>query len=171
MPLLNYLDDEESAFAETISSEYWRLIMTDGTFEKVHHSDKRMYGPTRLLLCGFAVSTQSKFITVLEMAKLSHVPVVWVNEALAKRRLSELLDLPDGSGVGEESTLPRAIIVSGITENQLHGLMALCRKTGMKNALWAALTPTSERWAVAKLLSELQAERKALSKSSTKSAP
>ena len=26
--------------------------MTDGTFEKVQHSDKKMYGPTRLLLCG-----------------------------------------------------------------------------------------------------------------------
>ena len=27
-------------------------------------------------------------------------------------------------------------------ENQLHLLMGTCKKVGMKNALWAALTPT-----------------------------
>jgi hypothetical protein len=41
--------------------------------------------------------------------------------------------------------------------------MTLCRKTGMQQSLWAALTPTSETWPLGQLLSELQAERKALS--------
>jgi hypothetical protein len=145
-------------------------MMTEGTFEKVQHSDKKMYGPARLFLCGFAASAQSKFNTVLEMAGLKHIAVVWVGESLVGKRLSELLDLPDGSGGGEGSTLPRAIIVSGITENQLHSLMSLCRKAGMKKAFWAALTPTSETWTMDQLLAELQAERKALSKSSKKRA-
>ncbi len=80
-----------------------------------------------------------------------------------KETLSELLSLPDGTGAGTGSDLPRAVVVSGITENQLHGLMTVCRKTGMQQSLWAALTPTSETWPLAQLLSELQAERKALS--------
>lgn len=137
--------------------------MTDATFEKVQHSDNPMYGPKKLLLCGFATSAQPKFLTVRDMAGLADVPVVWVAEADATSTLSQLLDRPDGSGAGEASTLPRAIIVSGITENQLHALMTTCRRTGMQQSLWAALTPTSETWPMAQLLTELQAERRALS--------
>ena len=137
--------------------------MTDGTFEKVHHSDSRMYGTPKLLLCGFSATAQSKFEAVLKMAGLQDVGVVWANEKDGKETLATLLGLPSGTGAGRGSTLPRAIIISGITENQLHGLMTLCRKTGMQSSLWAALTPTSETWPLAKLLAELQAERRALS--------
>jgi hypothetical protein len=139
------------------------LKMTDGTFEKVQHSDSRMYGTPKLLLCGFPAQAQSKFESVLKMAGLQDVGVVWANEEDGEETLATLLGLPSGVGAGRGSTLPRAIIVSGITENQLHGLMTLCRKTGMQPSLWAALTPTSETWPLSQLLRELQAERKALS--------
>jgi len=138
--------------------------MTDGTFEKVQRSDTPMYGPRKLLLCGFPAQAQPKFSVVLEMAGLAGIAVLWANQKHASNTLAELLDLPAGSGTGADSALPRAVIVSGITQNQLHTLMAVCRKTGMKAALWAALTPTSETWMLAQLLEELQAERKALSK-------
>jgi len=138
--------------------------MTDGTFEKVNRSDNPMYGPRKLLLCGFPAQAQPKFSAVLAMAGLAGIAVLWANQQHAAKSLSELLDLPDGSGAGQDSTLSRAIIVSGITENQLHSLMAVCRKNGMKPALWAALTPTSEAWPLSHLLGELQVERKALSK-------
>jgi hypothetical protein len=42
--------------------------MTDGTFEKVQHSDNRMYGPPKLLICGFPAPAQPKFKAVLKMA-------------------------------------------------------------------------------------------------------
>ena len=138
--------------------------MTDGTFEKVQHSNSPMYGPPKLLLCGFSVAAQPKFMEVLKMAGLQEVDVVWANEENGKETLSALLSLPNGTGAGTGSALPRAIIVSGITENQLHGLMTLCRKTGMQQCLWAALTATSETWPLGQLLGELQAERRALSK-------
>jgi ornithine carbamoyltransferase len=98
------------------------------------------------------------------MAGVQDIPVVWANETHDQATLSDLLTLPDQTGADMGSTLPRAIIVSGISENQLHGLMTICRKTGMQQSLWAALTPTSETWPLAQLLTELQAERKALSK-------
>ncbi|MBR9984308.1 MAG: DUF3783 domain-containing protein [Desulfosarcina sp.] len=137
--------------------------MTDGTFEKVQHSDSRMYGDPKLLLCGFSVTAQPKFMAVLKMAGLQGVDVVWASEENGEETLAALLGLPDGAGAGTGSALPRAVIVSGITENQLHGLMTVCRKTGMQPSLWAALTPTSETWPLGQLLSELKAERKALS--------
>ena len=138
----------------------------EGTFERVEHSDEPMYGPQKLMLCGFPAPAQPKFASVLKMAGLQDVAVVWANEENAQQTLSELLDFPDGTGADKDSALPRAIIVSGITENQLHSLMTICRKSGMQQALWAALTPTSETWPLGQLLNELLAERKALSRRS-----
>jgi len=69
-------------------------------------------------------------------------------------------------GLGASSDLPRAVIVSGIQEKQLHALMALCRKTGMQPDLWAVLTPISEKWTLQALLSELQAEKRAFRRKS-----
>ncbi len=138
--------------------------MSKGTFEKVQHSDTPLFGPPKLLLCGFSAPAQPKFRSVMEMAGMDDVPVVWVNGKMGEKPLEALIELPDDSGAGEDSTLARAIVVSGITENQLHSLMALCRKSGMQNALWAVLTPTSQTWPMKDLLAELQAERGALSK-------
>jgi len=138
--------------------------MADATFEKVTISDKPLYGPEKLILCGFSAAVQPKFEAVLGMAGLQKVPLVWAQDKLLETRLSELAVLPSGAGRGESSTLPRAIIVAGITERQLQTLMAVCRKTGMQQALWATLTPTSETWLLNDLLAELAAEREALQK-------
>ena len=138
--------------------------MTDATFEKITRSDTPLYGPEKLIVCGFSAELQPKFEVVLDMAGLKQVPLVWALESQQDARLSELADLPSGAGRGASSALPRAIIVAGITERQLQTLMAVCRQSGMKSALWATLTPTSETWLLKDLLAELSAEREALQK-------
>jgi len=54
--------------------------MTDAEFQKVTQSDNLLYGPRKLLLCGFPADAQSKFITLLKMIGLSEMPMVWVTE-------------------------------------------------------------------------------------------
>lgn len=142
--------------------------MTDASFEKVTRSDKLLYGPRKLLLCGFPAGAQSKFLTLLGMIGFKDAPVVWARSEDADETLADLFARPDGSGQGEASDLPRAVIMAGITENELHALMAGCRKAGMKESLWAALTPTSETWTLRDLLSELQAERAAFKRKGKK---
>jgi hypothetical protein len=134
------------------------------TFEKVTRSEKILYGPRKLLLCGFAAESRKKFNTVLDMVGLAAVPKVWVAAEQGSTPLADLLELPDGSGSEAASALPRAIIVAGITEAQLISLMSVCKKSGMQNALWAVLTPVSEKWTVSQLLTELAREREALHK-------
>ncbi len=136
--------------------------MPDARFEKVQRSDTPLYGPRKMVLCGFGRETQPKFKTVIEMAGLAGVPLVWASAADGPALLAELFDRPAGSGEGIGSALPRAIIMAGITENELHRLMNVCKRTGMRNALWAALTPTSETWPLEALLAELSAERRQL---------
>jgi len=134
------------------------------TFEKVTRSEKILYGPRKLLLCGFTAESRKKFNTVLEMVGLAAVPKVWVATEQGSTPLADLLELPDGSGSEAASALPRAIIVAGITEAQLISLMTVCKKSGMQNPLWAVLTPVSEKWTVSQLLTELAREREALQK-------
>ena len=113
--------------------------MAEAKFEKLTTSDKCLYGPCKLLLCGFPSGAQPKFRRVLDMAGLQTVPVVWVSQHQEGMLLSELCRLPDGSGAGDSSGLPRAIIVAGIREKELIRLMTVCRKTGMQQSLWATL--------------------------------
>jgi len=136
--------------------------MDHGKFEKVGRSDTALYGPRKLLLCGFAVGAQPKFRAVLKMIGFDTVPKIWVGTEQAERVLAELLTLEDEAGAGTPSALPRAVVVAGITESELIRLMTACKKTGMTNALWATLTPTSEHWTVKQLLDELATERRAM---------
>jgi hypothetical protein len=134
------------------------------TFEKVTQSQKILYGPRKLLLCGFGAESQKKFETVLGLVGLTDVPRVWVTAEQGTASLAELLELAGDSGSGASSTLPRAVIVAGITEAQLISLMTACKKSGMQQTLWAVLTPVSEKWTVEQLLAELARERDALQK-------
>ena len=140
------------------------------TFEKVTRTEKILYGPRRLLLCGFGAEARQKFESLLGMVGLADVTRVWVATEQEEARLSELLLLADGSGAEAASALPRAVIVAGITEAQLIGLMTACKKAGMQPALWAVLTPVSESWTVGQLLAELARERDAMQKRSQKRA-
>ena len=138
--------------------------MADDGFQKVDQLDNMLYGPRKLLLCGFAAEVQPKFITLLDMIGLSSIPLVWVTQDQADIHVGELVQLDDGAGTGASSELPRAIIMSGISQNELHTLMAGCRKSGMQQPLWATLTPTSESWPIQNLLKELAAEHQAMQK-------
>lgn len=136
--------------------------MVDATFEKVGLSDKPLYGSRKLLLCGFPAAAQAKFKTLLGMIGTGAVPLVWVGVQDVRETVGGLIARPDGSGEGVGSELPRAIIVAGLAENELHTLMAGCRQAGMRQPLWAVLTPTSESWPLGQLLNELAAERAAM---------
>ena len=138
--------------------------MTDAKFEKVSQTDKPLYGPRKLLLCGFSQNVQPNFNKLLELIGLSEIPKIWVTEDQADIRISELTKLEDSSGWGVSSELPRAIIMAGITQNEMHRLMTGCRKSKMKPTLWATLTPTSETWTIQSLLNELAAEHAAMQK-------
>jgi len=136
--------------------------MAEARFEKLTASETVLYGPRKLLLCGFGREAQPKFQTVLSMAGLADVPLVWAAAEDAAAIVGELFQRVDGYGAGVGSALPRAIIVAGITEKELLALMHVCKKFGMKTALWATLTPTSETWTLEVLLEELSAERRQL---------
>jgi hypothetical protein len=138
--------------------------MNQTGFDKVGDSDRSLYGPRKLLLAGFNTPAPDKFEMFLAMLRIADLPLVWIATEMAELSLGELLNAPHDSGRNKPSALPRTIVVAGITEQELHHLMAGCRQAGMKDALWAVVTPTSERWPFKELLTHLIAEREALRK-------
>ena len=141
--------------------------MSEGDFEKVSASDKPMYGPRKLLICGFSADIQPHVAKLLEILKLADVQRVWVTGEHAGSLISEVLALEDNTGWGVSSELPRAIIMCGLTQKELHILMSGSREAGMKPPLWATLTPTSETWTIRDLLRELAAEHEAMKRRKT----
>lgn len=138
--------------------------MTDGTFERVSDTDKRLYGPRKIAFCGFPARAQQAVAALLDMVALGDVETLFLADAHAEETVGALFNLPHGTGVGQDSGLPRAIIVGGVTERELQQLMGGARAARMKPPLWAVLTPISETWPLAGLLKELAAERAALGK-------
>ncbi len=138
--------------------------MSKGSFKKIQPSDTCIYGPRKLLLTGFAAGVQDRFKSLLQTLGFLDVALVWVTEDQSESIIDALVQMPDGSGIGRSSPLPRAIIVGGITEKELQHLITGCRKAGLKQVLWATLTPTSVTWPLQQLLSELAAEHAALSR-------
>jgi len=133
----------------------------DGTFQKVARTEKAMYGPRKVLVCGYRPEEQRDFLSLLDQVDLSDLPVVFLAEGQLASTLGELLALDDRSGLGQAPGGRRAVVLSGITEKELHIVISAYRSHRLPEQLWATLTPTSEGWPVSRLLDELAAEREA----------
>lgn len=125
-------------------------------------SKKRLYGPRAVLVCGYTASEQTLLLAMMERFRLANLPAIFAAGEDMDRPVGELLRLADGHGHGQDSPLPRAVVLSGVTEKELSTFMAAWKHLGLPRQNWATLTPTSETWPLMDLLSELDLERLAL---------
>jgi hypothetical protein len=141
--------------------------MTDATFEKLDASQQPLYGPRRLVLCGFDAPARKDFEKLIRVAEIEALDCLWAGEGEGGHDLKSLFDrsldsvgaatpAPDATGH------PRAVIAGGLMQKEFHLLMNLSREVGMPPTLWAVLTPVSESWTLKALLKELSAERAAM---------
>jgi hypothetical protein len=138
--------------------------MNEGTFERIERSERRLYGPRGLLICGYPPDEHAPFAEALERIGFGGRPFIFVTDGDSGKTVGEALVLGDRWGMGQASCLARAVIMSGFTQEEVHVLMSTYRKAGLPKQLWATLTPVSETWPVEKLLGELAAEEKAFKK-------
>ncbi|MBN2418918.1 MAG: DUF3783 domain-containing protein [Deltaproteobacteria bacterium] len=133
-------------------------------FSRIDKSDKRMYGPRGLLVCGYDEEERIIFLDFISKISMNDIPVIFaVNEDVGKT-LGDLFTHEHKAGITGPSELPRAVIMSGLSQNELHGLMRGYREAGFVKQIWASLTPTSEKWTLKALLIELLAEARAMHK-------
>jgi len=132
------------------------------SFKKVGESKKRLYGPRCLLVCGYAVDEREKVKQLLCEKTFDQIPVVFSTVSDREILVKTLVVRSHLSGADQPCSLDRAIIMSGVTEQELHYIMAEYKKTDLPRPMWAALTPTSENWTIAALVAELASERRAM---------
>lgn len=138
--------------------------MTQGTFTKMEQTDQPLYGPRALLVCGFSGAEQDKIKDMLEGVLLKAVSTIFATAADNDQKIGDLFARPDQSGRNEAAGPARAVILAGITEKELHRILAAYRETGLSRPLWATLTPHSESWTLSALIRELEQERAAMEK-------
>ena len=134
----------------------------DASFSRVTRSSRPLYGPRKLLICGFTPEGLTLLEKAVADADLPALPLVFARSSDLEASLQDLFSRPDRTGRGEVSRMPAAIIMAGISENELHQLIASYRSSDLPSPLWATLTPTSEAWTLRRLLEELSADRAAL---------
>lgn len=136
--------------------------MTDATFEKLDPSEQPLFGPRRLVLCGFDTAARTDFLKLIEVAEVKDIDCLWAGEGDGEIQLKALFEQPIGSPCAPAADHPRAIVAGGLLQKEFHLLMNLSREVGMPPTLWAVLTPTSATWPLNALLKELNAERAAM---------
>ena len=139
-----------------------------GNMRRVGKSSKKMYGPQKLLVCGYAGTDQQILLSLLKENGLSLISVIFAKNDDLQKTLKEILQSDGGNGHEEIVEMKRAIIMSGFTQKQLHTLMTAYRKAKLPAQHWATLTPVSENWTVSALLDELEAEAEAIKRQRNK---
>jgi hypothetical protein len=132
-------------------------------FTKIDRSDKRMYGPRGLLVCGYPLEERESFLEFVKNT-LDEITVIFGVNTDINSTLGEIFNHDHKAGMTDPSDLPRAVIMSGLSQNELHGLMGAYRSEGFVKQLWATLTPVSENWTLKSLLIELLNEAEAMRK-------
>jgi hypothetical protein len=139
--------------------------MPHSGFAKIgSNAQKRLYGPRAVLVCGYAAVEQDALLGLIERFNFPDLPALFATAADAGRTVGDVLASSAGHGRGEDSPLPRAVILSGVTEKELNTFMAAWKHLNLPAQNWATLTPTSEGWELMDLLAELDLERLALSR-------
>lgn len=136
----------------------------DATFKKVGQTEQKFFGPRKVLVCGLDKELHARFKSLIEQLELSPLPAVFVTSDARDEKLENLFDRQEDSGFEQDSDMPLAIIMAGITERELHTLVRGYREAGLPYPLWATLTPTTLSWKLSVLLKELAAEREAIRK-------
>ena len=135
--------------------------MTDASFEKLDPSEQPLYGPRRLVLCGFDTAARADFEKLMKVAEVGGLDCHWAGDSDGELLLKTLFEAPLGPPGVPAGDHPRTIVAGGLLQKELHLLMNLSREVGMPPTLWAVLTPTSAKWPLKALLKELNAERAA----------
>lgn len=140
------------------------------TFSPIGNSETRMHGSPAILASGYSAAEQQQLRQMLDSAGLTDIGLIYITAESLSMTLKALAEHPAETNAGQTAELPLAMILSGLTERELHAIMDQYRKSALPRPLWASATPTSENWTVKQLLIELLKEREAMRQAASASA-
>ena len=108
----------------------------DATFKKVTRDDAPMYGPRKLIVCGLTPEQQQQFSEIVNK-EIPALPIFCAAISDLEQTVGELAAaIPTGDNPDTSEKLPVAVIMSGVTQTELHELIACYKPTGFPWPLW-----------------------------------
>ena len=139
--------------------------MTATGFTSVGHSAKRLFGPRKILVCGYTPDQQNTLCGALKkLPECDTLPMIFARPDDLETTLENIFAREDNQMQQTAAPGPAVIIMAGLMEHELHLIMAEHKKTPLASPIWATLTPTSATWKLGDLFQELGREKEALHK-------
>lgn len=139
--------------------------MAGDTFRELGGGDRRIPGPSAVLLCGFSVAEAEQVRTVLDKARTGTERLILCTEGMLQKLLEEALE----GAIEEEPVppdrLPRVIVLSGMAERQVEPFLETFKASGLPRPIFATATEWNLKRKVRDLLVDLLQEQRALARS------
>ncbi len=131
--------------------------------KKIEDTNKKLFGEYAVAVSGFDKHEKEKILDVASEMP-SFLKVVFIDDTLEKKTLSEIFSTEHKYGFLYEANAKKAVIMSGFLEKDIVPFMRAIRASGILCNVWAVLTPTSNKWKFTDLINELENEAKELAK-------
>lgn len=137
--------------------------MTRKGFSKISSSGEKLFGPRGMIAYGFSMPDQKAIMNHINSLDLPDIPTSFAgDESLAENLLTLLQAKQTKISQQRHASLGKVIILSGLTEEEVHLLLNTWPKTSLPSPLWAVLTPTSQHWTLCSLIKALEGEARVM---------
>lgn len=137
--------------------------MTEGKFTKLENGDDAGFGPESILVCGFPEQASPSLGSLLKSICAEQHRVQLCSKAMLAQNLGQALLTEDPDEPAAPDQLPRVMILSGLSNRQIHDFVDRFSSTGLPRPIFASTTPTNLDMPLRTLLLALLKEHQVMS--------
>ena len=135
--------------------------MSDDDFEALSEDEQAGLGPAAVLLAGFEAAEETPISQLLSGAGAPEHALIRCRVSMLDQTLHDALAEPAPGELARADQLPRVLILSGLSNRQLHAVIDGFADTGLRRPVWASATENSLQMTLKALLTHLLAEQQA----------
>lgn len=136
----------------------------DASFESLDRNDSAGPGPRACLLCGLETTLAPSISLLLQENGVGSHKLVFCTKVMLDDSLGAALRGASGDPPLPPEALPQVVVLSGMTGQQIHGIIDGWREAGLPTPVWASSTPSNLEFPLRTLLQELLAEQRAMAR-------
>jgi len=139
--------------------------MSDAKFQAIKRDDKQRFGTRAILLCGYSREELKTVRQLLQNIGVQDVRVLMISEELLGMTLGRALETVEQQRADSDELvqrLPRILLFSGLTGQEVHSVMDQYKSTGLPRPIFASATEHSVKLPLPELITELISEQRAM---------
>ncbi|HPM75725.1 MAG TPA: DUF3783 domain-containing protein [bacterium] len=136
--------------------------MTDATFRQLDNGEQRGPGPRIILIGGFQADEVMLLKEFVDRTFPERIRLRLCTAQMLDKTLGDALSQPVDDNPAPPDKLPRFLLLSGMSNREIHALINRFGSTGLPRPLFAATTSANLHFLLRQLLLELLQEHKAM---------